>query len=110
MTISKPRNSGSIPKYSVDKDPPHPETVTVGVTLITVETDTIIQDGRAIELPVDDEVVYTSVPYKVAHGKNGCSDWNAIAELLEQEGYLRKHWQIQSVWIPVPDTVAEEIF
>ena len=110
MTISKPRNSGSIPKYSVDKDPPHPETVTVGVTLITVETDTIIQDGRAIELPVDDEVVYTSVPYKVAHGKNGCADWNAIADLLEQEGYPRKFWSLQSVWIPVPDHVADEIF
>ena len=61
MTISKARG-----KYSVDNDPPHSKTVTVGVTLVTVETETIIQDGRAIELSVDDEVVYTSVPYEVA--------------------------------------------
>ena len=96
--------------YSVDNNPPHPQTVTVGVTLITVETDTIIQDGRAITIPVDDEVVYTSVPYEVAHLPNGGSNWNAIANVLEQEGYLRKHWQIQSVWLPVPDHIAEEIF
>lgn len=98
------------PIYSVDNNPPHPKTVTVGVTLITKEVDDLIIDGRHVQVPVDDEVVYTSVPYEVAHLPNGGSDWNAIAELLEQEGYLRKHWQIQSVWIPVPDHVAEEIF
>ena len=105
MTISKARG-----KYSVDNDPPLPKTVTVGVTLVTVETETIIQDGRAIELSVDDEVVYTSVPYEVAHCGNDCSDWNAIAKLLEKEGYLRKHWKIQSCWLPVSNEVADEIF
>jgi hypothetical protein len=96
--------------YRVENDPPPPKTVTVGVTLITVETYTIIQDGRAIELPVDDEVVYISVPYEVAHSKNGCSDWNAIARKLSKEGYLQKHWQIMSVWIPVENHIADEIF
>lgn len=70
----------------------------------------VIIDGRHVQVPVDDEVVYTSVPYEVAHGKNDCADWNAIAELLEQEGYLRKHFTIQSVWIPVPNHIADEIF
>ncbi|PSB05792.1 hypothetical protein C7B62_24415 [Pleurocapsa sp. CCALA 161] len=105
MTISNSRN-----RYQTDQDPPPPKTVCIGVSLITVETYTIVQDDRAIELPVDDEVVYTSVPYEVAHSKNGCSDWNAIARELEKEGYLQKHWQIMSVWIPVENHIADEIF
>ena len=105
MTISKSNH-----KYSVEKEPPKLKTVTVGVTLITREVDDLIIDGRHVQIPVDDQVVYTSVPYKIAHGKNGCSDWNAIAELLEKEGYLRKHWTIQSCWIPVPNHIADEVF
>lgn len=107
MTISKPRNNS---KYSIDKDPPKPKFITVGVTLITKECHDLIIDNRHVQVPVEDEIVYASVPYEVAHGKDGCADWDAIAELLEKEGYLRKHYSIQSVWIPVADHVADEIF
>lgn len=105
MTISKSNR-----KYSIDKDPPPPKTVCIGISLITTETYTVIIDERAVDLPVDDEVVFLTVSSEIVNRPNGGSDWAAIALLLEKEGYLRKHFTIQSVWECVPSHITDEIF
>lgn len=104
MTISKPKI------YRVENDPPPPKTVCIGISLITVETYTVIIDSRAVNLPVDDEVVFLTVPLAVVNLPNGCASYDIIADLLELEGYRRSHWKIMSVWSCVPDNVADEIF
>ena len=104
MTTSKPR-----PKYDVWKDS-RPATVSIGVSLITIETDTIIQDGRAVEIPVDDDIVYLTVSREIVYLPCGGASYEIIADLLETQGYLRKHWQIMSVWECVPQHIADEIF
>ena len=101
MTISKSRPSQG--SYDPNYDP-RPKTITVGVSLISVETETIIQDDRAVELPVDDEVIYLSIPRELSN------DWEAVALLAEGNGYFRKHWRIMSVWSCVPDHIADDIF
>lgn len=98
MTISKP----IINKYDPNKDRP-PSTVSIGVSLITVETDSFIQDDRHVEIPVDDDIVYLTVPREIVHLPCGGASYDIIADLLEQEGYLRKHWKIMSVWECVPE-------
>ena len=105
MTLSKPRQGTYDPNYD-----PRPSTVSIGVSLITVETDTMIQDNRAVELPVDDEIVYLTVPREIVYLPSGGASYDIIADILEAEGYLRKHWQIMSVWSCVPDHIADEIF
>ncbi len=80
-----------------------PSRVTIGISLITVETYTIIQDDRAVELPVDDEIVYLTVPREIVYLPCGGASYDIIADLLEQEGYLRKHWRIMSVWECIPE-------
>ena len=105
MTLSKPRQGTYDPNYD-----PRPKTVSIGVSLITVETDTIIQDDRAITIPVDDDIVYLTVPREIIHLPCGGASYDIIADLLEAEGYLRKHWQIMSVWECVPEHIADEIF
>jgi hypothetical protein len=105
MTISRKQN-----KYKVDKVS-LPAQTTIGVSLVTIEEYTIIQDEKAITIPVDDEIVYITVPSSIVNKPNGGSDWNAIAKLIEQEkGLRRTHWKIQSVWSCVPDHIAREIF
>lgn len=97
MTISKS-------KYDVWKDP-RPKNICIGITLVSVETETIIQDGRAITLNVDDTVCYITVSRELSN------NWDALALLVEeQEGYRRSHWTIQSVWECVPQHIADEIF
>ena len=101
MTISKSRP----PQGSYDPSfDPRPENICIGITLVSVETETIIQDGRAITLNVDDEVLYLTVPRELSN------DWTSIALLAEGKGYFRKHWNIQSVWECVPQHIADEIF
>ena len=105
MTLSKPAPGTYDPNYD-----PRPKTVSIGVSLITVETDTIIQDERAITIPVDDDIVYLIVSREIVYLPCGGASYDIIADLLEAEGYLRKHWQIMSVWECVPDHIADEIF
>ena len=99
MTLSKPAPGTYDPNYD-----PRPKNICIGITLVSVETETIIQDGRAITLNVDDEVIYLTVPRELSN------DWTSIALLAEQAGYFRSHWTIQSVWECVPDHIADEIF
>ena len=101
MTISKSRP----PQGSYDSNyDPRPKNICIGITLITVETETIIQDDRAVELPVEDDILYLTIPRELSN------DWTSIALLAEQAGYFRSHWTIQSVWECVPDHIADEIF
>lgn len=103
MTISKARP----PQGSYDENyDPRPKTVTVGVSLITVEEHTFIQDGRAVTCPVDDDITYISVPKEIVHLPCGGASYDIIADLLEQEGYLKKHWRIQHIWTVVPNNEA----
>ena len=92
MTASKPR-----PKYDVWKDA-RPAKVCIGVSLITVETDSFIQDDRHVEVPVDDDIVYITVPREIVHLPCGGASYDIIADLLETQGYLRKHWRISHIW------------
>ncbi|NJK58720.1 MAG: hypothetical protein HC939_23450 [Pleurocapsa sp. SU_5_0] len=109
MTISKiPKLPKT--KYSVDNDPPPPKTVCIGVSLITKEVHHIIQDDRHIEIPVDDEVVYLTVNYDVVNLPCGGASYDIIADILDTQGYPRRLWQIMSVWIPVENDLANEIF
>ncbi len=100
MTVSKPR----LPQGRYDENyDPRPKTVSIGVSLITVETDSFIQDDRHVDIPVDDDIVYLTVPREIVYLPNGSASYSIIADLLEQEGYLRKHWKIMSVWECVPE-------
>lgn len=105
MTTFKPIQGTYDPNYD-----PRPKTISIGISLITVETDTIIQDERAVEIPVDDDIVYLTVSREIVYLPGGGASYDIIADLLEQEGYLRKHWNIQSVWECVPEHIADEIF
>ena len=105
MTLSKPRQGTYDPNYD-----PRPKTVSIGVSLITVETDTIIQEDRAVTIPVDDDIVYLTVPREIVYLPCGSASYEIIADLLETQGYLRKHWQIMSVWECVPQHIADEMF
>ncbi len=96
MTTSKPR-----PKYDVWKDP-RPKTVSIGVSLITVETDSFIQDDRHVEIPVDDDIVYLTVPREIVFLPCGGASYDSIADLLEAEGYPKRLWKIMSVWTVIP--------
>ena len=107
MTISKSRPPQG--NYDPNYDP-RSTTVSIGISLITVETDTIIQDGRAVSIPVDDDIVYLTVSREIVHLPCGGASYDIIADLLEAEGYLRKHWSIMSVWECVPDHIADDIF
>jgi hypothetical protein len=109
MTISR-RKLPKVTKYNADKNPP-PKFISIGVSLITVETYTIIQDDRAVVIPVDDDVVYLTVPFSVVNLPCGGASYDIIADILDSEhGYLKKHWRIMSVWSCVPSHKANEIF
>lgn len=54
MTASKPRQGKYDPNYD-----PRPKTVTISVSLVTIEEHTFIQDGRAVTCPVEDDIIYT---------------------------------------------------
>ena len=97
MTVSKPRQG----KYDENYDL-RPKTVSIGISLITVETDSFIQDDRHVEIPVDDDIVYLTVPREIVYLPCGGASYDIIADLLEAEGYLRKHWKIMSVWKCIP--------
>jgi len=100
MTISKSRPpQGS---YDENYDPRH-KTVTIGVSLVTVEEHTFEQDGRAVTCPVEDDITYITVPREIVHLPCGGASYSIIADLLEQEGYLRKHWRISHVWTCIPE-------
>ena len=101
----KPRQGTYNPNYDS-----RPKQVSIGVSLITVETDTIIQDDRAVSIPVDDEIVYLTLPREIVYLPCGGASYDIIADLLETQGYLRKHWQIMSVWECVPEHISDEIF
>ena len=89
---------------------PRPTSISIGVSLITVETDTFIQDNRAVTIPVDDDIVYLTVPREIVHLRCGGASYDIIADLLETQGYLRKHWKISNIWECVSEHIADEIF
>ena len=95
----KPRQGTYDPNYNLK-----PKTVCIGVSLITVETETIIQDDRAVELPVDDDIHYITVDKELIEVKNESSiKYDVVAELLEKEGYPRRMWKIMHCWECVPE-------
>lgn len=97
MTTYKP-----IPNtYDPNKDD-RPKLVSIGVSLVTKEVHHLIQDDRHVEIPVDDDIVYLTVQREIVYLPCGGASYDIIADLLEQEGYLKKHWQITSVWECVP--------
>jgi len=97
MTTYKPIQGTYDPNYD-----PRPKTVTVGVSLVTVEEHTFEQDGRAVTCPVEDDITYITVPREIVHLPCGGASYSIIADLLEQEGYLRKHWKIVHIWECIP--------
>ncbi len=100
MTTYQPKPSQG--KYDANYDP-RPKTVTVGVSLITVEEHTFIQDGRAVTCPVDDDITYITIPREIVHLPCGCASYSIIADLLEIEGYLKRHRRISHVWECIPE-------
>jgi hypothetical protein len=110
MTISKPPT----PKpsiYNPDNDPPPPELISIGVSLITREVHSFIQDDRHIEIPVDDAIAYLTVERALIEVPSTSSiKYDVIADLLDTEGYRKSHWQIVHCWECIPDPIANEIF
>ena len=102
MTLSKHSSSRSEePKYDPHK--PKPSTVNLGVSLITIETYTIIQDDKAVSIPVDDDIYYLTVDRKLIQVPNESSiKYDVVAELLEAEGYPRRLWKIMHCWECIP--------
>ena len=98
MTTYRPIAGRYNPNYD-----PRPAKVCIGISLITVETDSFIQDDRHVEVPVDDDIVYLTVPREIVYLPCGGASYDIIADLLEAQGYLRKHWNIQSVWECIPE-------
>ena len=89
------------PIYNPDKDD-RPPIVSIGVSLITHEVEHLEQDGRHIQIPVDDEVIYLTADYNIVYTENGGADYNKIALLAEKAGWSRRHWKVMSVWTVVP--------
>lgn len=105
MTTSKPR-----PKYDVWKDP-LPPLVCIGCSLITHEVDVFEQDGRVVEVPVEDAICYLTVDRELVYTSSGSANYSTIAKLIEeQKGLYRKHYKLVSVWECVPQHIADEIF
>ncbi|MGB5710388.1 MAG: hypothetical protein WBM44_05710 [Waterburya sp.] len=102
MTTYQPKPKQG--KYDPNYDP-RPSTVSIGVSLITVETDSFIQDDRHVEIPVDDDIVYLTVDRELIEVKNESSiKYDVIAELLEKEhGYPRRMWKIMHCWECIPE-------
>ena len=101
MTTYRPKPRQGV--YDSNYDP-KPKTICIGVSLITVETETIIQDDRAVELPVDDDIHYITVDRELLEVKNeSCIRYDVIAELLEKEGYPRRLWKIMHCWECIPE-------
>ena len=86
---------------------PLPSTVSIGVSLVTLETESFIQDDRHIEVPVDDDIVYLTVPREIVYLPSGGADYKKIALLAEQAGYPRRIWKVTSVWTVAPSTSNE---
>ena len=103
---NKPKQGVYDPHYD-----PRPKLITIGVSLISLEVEDFVIDGRHVQVPVDDAICYLSVDRTLVHTSKGGSNWNEIARLVEEtQGYARKHFKIVSVWEPVPQHIAEEIF
>lgn len=99
------------PKYDVWKDS-RPKTVTIGVSLVSIEEHTFEQDGRAVTCPCDDAICYVTVDRELIEVKNeSCIKYSKIARLVEeQEGLRRTHWKVMSCWECVPQHIADDIF
>ena len=97
MTISKSRP----PQGSYDPNyDPRPTQICLGISLITVEEETFIQDSRTVTCPVDDDICYITVDRELIEVKNeSCVSYDIIADILEKEhGYPRKYWKIMHCW------------
>lgn len=101
----KPRQSKYNPNYD-----PRPNTVTIGVSLVSIEEHTFEQDGRAVTCPVDDDITYITVPREIAFLPCGGASYEIIADILDTEGYPKRLWKISSVWTPETDHITEDIF
>ena len=85
-------------KYDVWKDP-RPAQICIGCSLITHEVDVFEQDGRMVEVPVEDAICYITVPRELVYLPCGGADYSTIAKLIEkQEGYFRKHYKLVHIW------------
>jgi len=87
-----------------------PKIISIGVSLITLEIDTILQDDRIVIVPVDDDIVFITVNHEIVFLPDGSVSYDVIADLLEAKGYLKKHWQISNIWQCIPKHIANEIF
>ena len=106
MTVSKPRQG----IYDSNYDP-RPKNICIGCSLITHEVDVLEQDGRVVEVPVEDAICYINAPREVVYTANGGADYDKIALLIEQqEGLYRKHYKLVHIWEAVPQHIADEIF
>lgn len=98
MTISRP----SI--YRVDSDPPPPPQITLGVSLVSIEEYTIIQDERAITIPLADEITYITVDRNLVEVPfSSCIKYGVVADLLDKEGFRKSHWKICHIWQCIPE-------
>ena len=102
MTISKSRPSQG--SYDPNYDP-RSKTVTIGVSLVSIEEHTFEQDGRAVTCPCDDAICYITVDRELIEVKNeSCIKYSTIARLVEeQEGLRRTHWKVMSCWEVQPE-------
>lgn len=105
MTTHKPIQGS----YDASYDP-RPKTVTIGVSLVTVEEHTFEQDGRTVTCPVDDEITYISVPREIVFLPCGGASYEIVADILDTRGYRKSVWKIMSIWTPEPNYIADEIF
>lgn len=102
MTISKSRP----PQGSYDPNyDPRPTTVSIGVSLVSIEEHTFEQDGRAVTCPCDDAICYvTANRNDIQIPNESCINYSVIARLVEkQEGLRRTHWKVMSCWECVPE-------
>lgn len=93
-------------KYDPHKDN-RPATVSIGCEIATraqIETDC----HRLV--PVDTKVIhFDDIPRSRVYLSCGGTDYNYIAQRLKEKGY-GSSWCIKSVWVSVPDHIADEIF
>ena len=94
------------PIYNANKDDISP-IVSIGCEIATraqIETDC----HRLV--PVDTKVIhFDDLPREVVYLPCGGTDYKYITQRLKEKGY-GSSWTLKSVWVCVPDHIADEIF
>ncbi len=75
------------------------ELITIGVSVVTKEKYYVIQDNKAIELAVEDDIVFLSIPKDMIEIVFNDLNKEIIANLLEYKGYPKKFWTVVDKWI-----------